>query len=251
MSNNEAKFILTAYRPGGRDADDPAMAKALAQAKSDPSLGAWFAREQAHDRAMAAKLREIAPPAGLREAILTGARMSGERLERAATTTRRGWWMRPGWLAAAAAVAVLVSVVASWRLAPVRGATLEEFAVNFVEKGFMLQKRSADVAVLKAWLGERRGPLPETLPVEFARLRALGCRTLNYKGSEVSLLCFEHGGKEYHVFVARRDEVGGGAPDAGPRFIDRGKFAAATWADGKSRYVLVSGAGMDAVKRLL
>lgn len=53
MSNNGAKFILSAYRPGGRDAADPAMAKALAQAKGDPALGAWFVREQAHDAAVA------------------------------------------------------------------------------------------------------------------------------------------------------------------------------------------------------
>lgn len=32
MSNNEAKFVLAAYRPNGRDAGDPAMADALQQA---------------------------------------------------------------------------------------------------------------------------------------------------------------------------------------------------------------------------
>ena len=66
MNNNEAKFILSAYRPGGRDAGDPGMATALAQAKSDPVLGAWFARERAHDAAVAWKLRAVVPPVGLR-----------------------------------------------------------------------------------------------------------------------------------------------------------------------------------------
>lgn len=50
---------------------------AKAQAKGDPALGAWFAREQAHDAAVAGKLRAVVPPAGRREAIVTGARMSG------------------------------------------------------------------------------------------------------------------------------------------------------------------------------
>ena len=245
MTNNEAKFILNAYRPSGRDADFPAMATALAQARNDPALGAWFAREQAHGAAVAAKLREIAPPAGLREAILTGARMSGP-----AAAPRRAWWTQPGWLAMAASVAVLLSLAAWWRLAPVRGGTLEEFAVNFVDRGFRLQKHSADVGELKAWLNEQHRPLPEALPAKFAELRALGCRTVDFQGREVSLTCFERGGKEFHVFVARRDFVPDVLESAAPRFLERGKFAAATWTDAKNNYVVVSDAGMDAVKRL-
>ncbi|MDB6169002.1 MAG: hypothetical protein JWM88_1866, partial [Verrucomicrobia bacterium] len=79
MSNNEAKFTLGAYRPNGRDAGDAMFGEPLRQARTDPALGAWFERAQAHDAAMAAKLREIAPPAALREAILAGARASRTR----------------------------------------------------------------------------------------------------------------------------------------------------------------------------
>ena len=254
MSNNEAKFILSAYRPGGHDADDPAMANALAQAKADPALGAWFAREQAHDAAVAAKLREVAPPPGLREAILTGARMSGGRAQAAPVTTRRAWWAQPTWLGMAAAVALLLGGLGWWRLTPVPGATMEEFAVNYVHKGFMLPTHSADMAVLKAWLAEKHGPLPEALPAKFADLLALGCSKLDYKGHDVSLVCFERGGKEFHVFVARRTDLGAGEDsEAGVRFLDRGvgQLAAATWTDNKNRYVLVSDAGLAAVKSLL
>jgi hypothetical protein len=255
MSNNEAKFILSAYRPGGRDASDPAMAKALTQAKNDPALGAWFAREQAHDAAVAGKLRAITPPAGLREAILAGARVSEKEMGRATTvplTTRRAWWAQPVWLAAAAAAAVLLSL-AAWRMSPVRGEVFEEFAVNFVDKGFMLQKRGADVAALKTWLGEQHGPLPEALPTKFADLHALGCRKLSFKGQDVSLMCFERDGKEFHVFVARVDGVDVPGTDRAPRFLDgqKGGHVAATWADAKNRYVLVSDAKLDAVRQLL
>jgi hypothetical protein len=76
MNNQEAKFILGAYRPSGRDATNPAFADALRQAESDPALTTWFARSRALDTAVAEKLESIRPPAGLREAILAGAKMS-------------------------------------------------------------------------------------------------------------------------------------------------------------------------------
>jgi hypothetical protein len=246
MNNSEAKFILQAYRPGGRDAGDPAMAEALAQAARDPELGAWLAREQTHGKAVAARLREIAPPAGLRDAILAGGKATVRK-----GSTQRAWWARSAaWLPLAAAAVIVLGLAAWWRLAPVRGATMEEFAVNFVGRGFTLQKRSADLAALKTWLGEKHGPLPAVLPAKFAELHALGCRTLDFRGRDISLVCFERGGKEFHVFVARRDGSPS-APDGPPQFLDHGKLVAATWADTKNHYVLVSDAGIESLRQLL
>lgn len=257
MSNEEAKFVLSAYRPGGRDASDPAMAQALAQAKNDPALGAWWARQQAHDAAVAAKLRSVVPPAGLREAILAGARMSGKGValpgaESGGMSAKRAWWSQPVWLAAAAVFAVLVSL-AAWRMAPVRGDTFEEFAVNFVDAGFMLQKHGADVTALKTWLDEQRGPLPEALPARFAELRALGCRTLSYRGQDVSLMCFERDGKEFHVFVARLNAGDRASEGIAPRMLAGVKngYVAAAWADNKNRYVVVSDATKQTLERVL
>ena len=245
MSNEEAKFILSAYRPGGHDAGDPALAGALEQARRDPALGAWFAREQAHATAIVAKLREIAPPPGLRDAVLAGMRAGQE-----AAPPLREWWRRPVWLATAAALALLLSV-AAWRLTPVQGATFDEFAVNFVARGFTLQKRGTDLAELKTWLAEKRGPLPAALPAEFAQLRALGCRTLSYEGRDVSLVCFERDGREFHVFVARRDDLPGLPSRDAPQFLSRDKLVAAAWSDARNHYVMVSDASMEAVRRLL
>ena len=103
MNNEQAKFILRAYRPSGRDAGDAVFCEALRQAQADPALGAWFAREQAFDAAVAAKLRAVVPPLGLREAIFTGARMSS-----AALPPRR----LPGWLAWAASLAIIAGATA-------------------------------------------------------------------------------------------------------------------------------------------
>ncbi len=246
MNNAEARFLLNAYRPGGHDANDGAMSAALTQAKADPALGAWLARSQAHDGAVAAKLREIAPPAGLREAILAGSRASGQVRP---PPSRPRWW-RPVWLAAAAAAVALLGGVTWWRL-PVGGATLDEFAVNVVARGILLQQRGADVGELKSWLAERGGPLPEVLPAKFTELRALGCRTLEFRGRDVSLVCFERGGKKFHVFVARRDDFLDTPAGAAPRFFERKQRVAAAWSDARNHYVLVSDADLPALRRLL
>lgn len=245
MNNDEAKFVLRAYRPGGGDAGDPALAAALEQAKKDPALAAWFEREQAHATVVAAKLRTLAPPPGLRDAILAGAQAGA-----AAEGLRHGW-RRPVWLGLAAAIAVLLSVAAWWRLAPVSGTSFEEFAVNFVDRGFRLQKHSADLSELKTWLAEKRGPLPATLPAEFAALRALGCRTLDFRGREVSLVCFERGGREFHVFVAQRGAFPDTAAAAGPRLRAHGKLVAGAWSDAQNHYVVVSDADLPTLQRVL
>jgi hypothetical protein len=70
--NEESKLILSAYRPSGKDADDPAFSEALAVASSDAALGQWLADQQAFDREVARKLAEVSAPAGLRERILAG-----------------------------------------------------------------------------------------------------------------------------------------------------------------------------------
>jgi hypothetical protein len=244
MNNDEAKFMLQGYRPGGRDAGDPAMMAALEQARRDPALAGWFQREQAHGAAVAAKLREIAPPPGLRAAILAGARVSGR------ADPVRPAWRHPAWLALAAGFALLLGLAGWWRFAPVGGASFEEYAMNVVDRGFVLGKRGDDLAELKSWLAGQRGPLPGVLPAEFAALRALGCRTLEYRGRDVSLVCFERGKREFHVFVARREDLPPGE-DSPPRFLARGDLVAATWTDARNRYVVVSDANMDTLKRLL
>ncbi len=245
MNNREAKFVLSAYRPNGLDATDPAFAEALAQAKADPELGAWLAREQAHAAAVADQLKSIMPPPGLRDAILAGGRLSRPAAQSSA------WWRQPVWLAAAATLAILLVATSVFWTRAASGRTLEEYALNFVARGFLLQKHGADVTELRAWLAERGGPVPRELPAKFARLRALGCSTLEFHGRELSLVCFEQDGREFHLFVADRIDLAAPGGSTEPRFFAGREHVAAAWSDTGSDYVLVSDADMPALRRLL
>jgi hypothetical protein len=69
MTNEDAKLVLSAYRPNGEDARDPFFEQALQQAKLDPELMEWFEKQRAFDRVIIAKIRTIEPPASLNSQI--------------------------------------------------------------------------------------------------------------------------------------------------------------------------------------
>lgn len=241
MNNNGAKFLLRAYRPGGRDAATPAFAEALGQAQRDPALGAWFAREQAFDLVVAEKLRTIAPPPGLREAILAGVSVSQ------ASRDARRW---PVWLAVAASVAMLLGL-ATWRLktaAPME--PLTAFALHdarFEKHG----GHGAATSELEHVLENPATRLAAGLPVDFARLRTTGCRTLSFNGHEVVEVCFERGGSEFHIYVAQKADFPQLAAATAPRLARQDGWSAEQWADARHVYVVATSADPAALRALL
>jgi hypothetical protein len=245
MNNEEAKFILRAYRPGGRDADDATFSGALTQARRDPALGSWFAREQAHDTAVAEKLGGIAPPAGLREAILAGGKVSRLQSER---RRRR----RPAGLALAASVLVLLSLAGVWQGRRVSAARerYAEFAVNDALHGHHEMARGAVMGALVARLGSAAQKLPGKLAFDEAQLKAQGCRTLRFAGHDVLEVCFARDGTMYHLYVLPRAALPDALLPSSPRLLAMNGPAVATWTDGKHEFAVVSPAGMAALERL-
>jgi hypothetical protein len=242
MNNNEAKFLLCAYRPGGRDADDPAFAGALAQARQDPALGAWFACEQAFDTAMTAQLGSIAPPPGLREAILTGARVS-----RAPQAARR--W--PVWLALAASVALLLGIGAMWRI---RSARQLDPLTAFILHDVQFEKHGGHgeaASDLQRVLENPATRLASGLPVDFAKLRTTGCRTLSFAGHDVLEICFSRGGSQFHIYMAQSADFPQIASTTGPHIMKQGGWSAIQWADTQQVYVVASSADPTALRALL
>jgi hypothetical protein len=246
MSNNEAKFLLNAYRANGADAAEPTFQPALTQAKSDPALGAWFAREQAHSAAVGAKLREIAPPVGLRDAILAGGRATASA-PRSSTRLNAGQW-----LALAASIALLLGVgyILFPRSNSLTTAALTAFAMDDVRHGRHGAHGAAEKA-LQVRLGQT-DHIAETLPVTYEEMESSGCRSLNIAGHEVLEICFARNGVEFHCYLARASEFAGAGGSAGaPQFSTDGPLVAANWVSRGFRYVLVTDAGIEALKRLL
>ncbi len=246
MNTNEAKFILRARRPDGRDDEDPRFAEALDHARRDPELAAWLAREQTFDAAVVARLKEVQPPAGLRDSILAGARMAG----------RTPWWREARILAWAASVVLIFGLAAFWnagRAGERPGA--EAFALGAMDD-WMLDSHHMDIlggtGSLHAAVMNPQVRLLGGLPLDMEAIRAGGCRVISIAGREVLEVCFyREGAGELHLYIARREDFGGRKFDPTPMFRERGILASVAWADERHAYVLVSDRGADALRSVL
>lgn len=243
MTNQEAKFLLSAYRPDGSDAADPFFSAALEQARADPELAGWFSREQAFDAALAGKLAGIAPPPGLRESILTGAR---------ASQPRRALWLRPLLLAAASIAIVLgISMGVRTRRVPATESDLAASALSdLADDRADHDPNVPSLAAVEAELSSHPLPIYRNLTMDRERLRQDHCRALSIAGHDVFEICFKHGDTWYHLYVARIGDFSPSAPVGTPTFVDRNSFSAAAWTDGQATYALVTDAGGAALRRM-
>ena len=237
MKREEAQFILGAYRADGATGEE--FAEPLQMAANDPELGKWLAREQEMDRLISEKLSGVAVPSGLRDRILAGGRVS----------RKPTWFRRPAWMALAAAVMVFAGL-GGYFMRPVSGRNLPEFAMNYANQGIWLEKEDTDLTRLKTWLAAKNMPTP-SVPVKLAALEKLGCRTIHYQGRDVSVICFEEKGREYHLFAARRLPGDRLLVDASRKIVSSGAWSSITWSDAEHDYVLASKGDVESIQRLL
>jgi len=243
MNHHEAKFLLRARRPGGADAKDPVFAEALAETEKDPTLRAWLESEAAFDRTMTAKLREIQPPPGLRDAILAGSR---------ASQRQPLWWKKPAWLAVAASIAIILTLSLHFRASgsstqAFAGYALQDLAVNSAEHA----NHRPEVASLAARFTNTSLPLPGNIKVNADELQRLGCRMLKFAGHDVFEICFKRDGHWYHLYAANVKDFSRGSGDANALLTTKGRISSTAWKDGNFAYALVTDAGADALRRLI
>jgi len=245
MNNDEAKFILSAYRPSGRDSNDARFTEALKQARQDPALNEWLAQAQALDAVVMDKLAQIVPPAGLREQILAGGKVSQK-----APPRRRHLG---AWLALAASVIVVFAVSEVWLGQKVQAAqhNYAEFAVNDMHNGghHPPQGQGMEEALVKLASSDLHSM--SGLELSFNEMKAGGCRTVKCGEREAIELCFNRDGTWYHLYVMpRKVSRGPLLAKSKPYFLAMSDSVAAVWTDGVFDYAVVSPKGLNDLKGL-
>lgn len=255
MNNEEAKFILHAYRPDGADAADPGFAEALAHARQDPAIARWFSAQRAFDRAVCAKLDAVTPPPGLRDAILAGAKFdqgNAANMDATAKAGRSRWPGLPTWIGVAASLGVLLAVgLALWPKQAEASPFLLEFALNDTLRQAHHGQHGQEAVDFQALLSSTDTGLADGLTVDFERLRSLGCRVITFDDKPLLEVCFKREGVWFHAYVARVADFPHVAKKLRPTFRDESGASAVAWADAEHIYVVASKAGREALQRLI
>jgi hypothetical protein len=244
VNNQEARFILSAYRPSGEDASGAQFKAALQQVSRDPGLAHWFADQLTVDAATSEAVCSIPVPADLRGNILAGAKVSRRHL----------WFVRPKLLAMAAAILVLAGLAGFWT----RQSRLESWqrdALAFVPTLAAGQSQfdhmANDGRALQQWLEAQNSPTAEVMPVALETLPAVGCKTISSNGKLVSITCFRlHGDELVHLVVTNAS----GANHAGPReprFAKENGWTTASWTQNGRDCMLATKAPEQELRQLL
>ena len=273
MDNEQARFILSAYRAGGQDASDSQFAEALEQARRDPQLAQWLAGETALDAAISTSLKSIPVPAGLKAAILAGQKI----------VHPQPWWRRrihPA--AAAAALAITAATIGYLAIrepagsrADFKGFTeditehigsgdgmlLRQPKIVQTEMGFYLgpgyrpRYRSASIGDIRHWLDQNNGHGNCAIPSRLQGFPNLGCGVMVWRGRPVTLISFQAGSRiqspKVHLAVISSADLTDPPARGRLRFHDHQECTTASWSDGNFTYVLMAPGPREALERFL
>ena len=239
MTRDEAKEILHACRPGRRDADDPRIAEALAFAETDPELRDWFKESQQWDADLADALKQAPIPAGLREQVRRGAvERAGER--------RRAHHMPLTWAASLALLGVLIALWMTKPWAPEQGpvSALSADMAAFIGGSPGLVPRldiaTDRLAEVREWLAGQHAIAEVEFPDRLEQFPSIGCRTVEWRGHKLALVCFMVDGTVVHLFMIPGDAL----PEAGlamaPQYAKVDRYSTASWRDDDTGYLALT-----------
>lgn len=252
MTKQEAKEILSLYRPGSADADDAEFAGALALARQDAELGRWFDEHCAVHNAIRIRFRQIAVPESLKEQIIS------EHKARSVVV----WWRQPSVLAAAAALALLVGIAALWlnsipdKPAPENFATYRSRMVKAVLRNYAMTLETNDLNQIRTHLAQRQAPTDYVLPRALEQTATAGCGVLSWQDKRVAMICFLTGKplgpgekSDLFLFVVDRSALPDAPGGSTPEITRVSKLVTASWSAGDKTYVLAAPSDESSIRK--
>ncbi len=232
MTQEQAKEILASYRAGTDDEHDPMFAEALALARADEELNAWFQQSLSFDASMRGELARVLVPAGLRQAIL------GEhKIIRPAP-----WWnpqLTSRQMTAAAAVVIAAAIAALWL--GQRSASFAEFRHEIADQSWgpapHVEVPAASLKDVREFLAAQHLATNFTVPPVLAQSKVRGCTLMHWRGHEVPVLCFNSEGQHLHLIVVDR-ALFPDAPSQTPQTDQWQVWRTASWSQDDHSYVL-------------
>ena len=246
MSRDEAKEVLSAFRPGTEDERDPVFVEALLVAQHDSELAAWLAERQAFDSAVKRQLAASPLPTGLFKQIRTGV-----TLRKAAARHKR-----QRLLALAACFVLFLTLAGLWGYhrnfsETTQFAACRSDAVRFLQHFPKLDLETANLAQARQWLANARHLQQVQFPGGLQRFPTIGCRTLEWHGQPLGLVCFMVDGEVVHFIVIPQTSIPDGPPTSEPHFVRVGGTTTVAWSRGDLTYVVLSKASEGFLRQRL
>lgn len=233
MNEQKAKYILSGGCPRKLDADQEGFQEALNLAEQNPEVREWMNEQQQLTESLHSKLNEIRVPVGLKDRILAGEAVSRTRVN----GSRRS-------ILALAAIFVGFLSVMIWQFVPSSLASEKNFAglrtdmAQFLSDGFSLELQSKYLEKLKNHLSEEHQFVDYVIPEHLAGQNSVGCRIIEWQGTEVALICFTVDRELVHLMVLPKDELIEQPRGLLPR--QAGEWATHGWQDEKNVYLVAT-----------
>ena len=245
MKNEEAKLILQAYRPGGRDAGDPMFAEALEQARRDPELQKWLAQEQALDSLLQARLQKAVPiPFGLKTRLLAQSK----------AVRPVAWWRIPFWQATVAVLVIMATLAVLWlkptnqfQFADLRGAMVQ----TSLQMDDHVSHMAQDMTNVRDWLKTQNAPSDYGLPAALRDAMLRGCKVVDWHGRKVTMLCLKAGTSHVDLFVIDCTRFPDFRPSETVQFGNDNGLTTAVWCDGDKTYLLAGKVDESDLRKML
>jgi hypothetical protein len=262
MNRDEAKLILQSYRPGGQDAADPHFAEALALAKIDSDLAAWFAAEQKFDARVSSGLQQVEVPTQLKKEILALQKSSSRKETAVSESSISIWWrnlfLRQSPVAwAFAAIILIIAALAIFILPTTHGSRFAFYSAQMVSVAMNdkhhVDAKADDMQQAMIWFTTHRGENNLVLPPTFiSENGSVGCRVLDWHGQKISMLCYIlKNSAHVDVFVAEANMFPDAPTQDQPQFASRGGMPTASWTHDGKVYLAVSHSDETILKNLL
>lgn len=225
---------LRIYRPGDSCVHDADPAGAGKLSETEPSLAPGAVEEDELDRVIALKLQSAPAPADLKARLLN--------LPRAVIPSSARWTRKLTLVAAA--IVVLTVYFSSWQGPFQPAVSLGDYRdemVSFIRIDPVLEMETPQLSRITAFLKKAGAPSRLDLPQKLQQMQhPLGCRTLRFRGQDVTLICFGREQAELiHLFVVRRAALSHlRESDKALRYQTVGEWMTATWVEGDQAYLI-------------
>lgn len=238
MTHDQARRILSGWRPGIPVDDDPELGEAVKLAARDPELGRRIAEAQPFHDAVRRALREQPVPADLADRIL------------AARKTLRPAFNFAPLVRAAAAVVLLLAGLTGVLLARRPAGPSDDFVtfrqrmVRTVVREYRMDVVTNDLAAIRGFMTAHDAPADFVLPPALATLPPIGGGLLSWQGRSVSMVCLD-GGRlgTLFLFIVPADSVRAGRPEI-PATVMVNRLATLGWTRGDRTYVLAANSSL-------